>query len=60
LFGGMGSIIGTVIGAFIPAILRNGLIIGGITSFYQQVLVGSILIIAVYMDQRRRKAEERM
>jgi ribose/xylose/arabinose/galactoside ABC-type transport system permease subunit len=36
------------------------LIIGGITSFYQQVLVGSILIIAVYMDQRRRKAEERM
>jgi ribose transport system permease protein len=60
LFGGMGSVIGTVIGAFIPAILRNGLIIGGITPFYQQVLVGSILIIAVYIDQRRRKAEERM
>lgn len=60
LFGGMGSIIGTVVGAFIPAILRNGLIIGGITPFYQQVLVGSILIIAVYLDQRRRKAEERM
>ena len=60
LFGGMGSIIGTVVGAFIPAILRNGLIIGGISPFYQQVLVGSILIVAVYIDQRRRKAEERM
>jgi ribose transport system permease protein len=60
LFGGMGSIIGTVIGAFIPAVLKNGLIIGGITPFYQQVLVGAILLVAVYVDQRRRKAEERM
>jgi ribose transport system permease protein len=60
LFGGMGSIIGTVIGAFIPATLRNGLVIGGINPFYQQVLVGAILLAAVYFDQRRRKAEERM
>jgi ribose/xylose/arabinose/galactoside ABC-type transport system permease subunit len=60
LFGGMGSIIGTVIGAFIPATLRNGLVIGGINPFYQQVLVGGILLLAVYFDQRRRKAEERM
>jgi ribose transport system permease protein len=60
LFGGLGSIIGTVIGAFIPATLRNGLVIGGINPFYQQVLVGGILLAAVYFDQRRRKAEERM
>jgi ribose transport system permease protein len=60
LFGGMGSIIGTVIGAFIPATLRNGLVIGGINPFYQQVLDGGILLLAVYFDQRRRKAEERM
>ena len=56
----MGSIIGTVIGTFIPAMLRNGLVIGGINPFCQQVLVGAILIAAVYFDQRRRKAEERM
>jgi ribose transport system permease protein len=60
LFGGLGSIIGTVIGAFIPATLRNGLVIGGINPFYQQVLVGGILLLAVYFDQRRRKSEERM
>lgn len=60
LFGGLGSIIGTVIGAFIPAVLYNGLIIGGIDSFWQQVAVGAILVVAVYIDQRRRKAEERM
>ena len=60
LFGGMGSIVGTVIGAFIPAILSNGLIIGGVQSFWQQVAIGAILIAAVYLDQRRRRSEERM
>ena len=60
LFGGMGSIIGTVIGTFIPAVLSNGLVIGGIQPFWQDVLIGFILIIAVYIDQRRRSTEERM
>lgn len=60
LFGGMGSIVGSVIGTFIPTVLRNGLIIGGINPFWQQVTIGAILIVAVYIDQRRRKASERM
>ncbi len=60
LFGGTGTVIGSVIGTFIPAVLRNGLVIGGIQPFWQQVLIGAILIIAVYVDQRRRAAEERM
>lgn len=60
LFGGMGSIVGSVIGTFIPTVLRNGLIIGGINPFWQQVAIGAILIVAVYFDQRRRKASERM
>lgn len=60
LFGGMGSIVGSVIGTFIPTVLRNGLIIGGINPFWQQVTIGAILIVAVYFDQRRRKASERM
>jgi ribose transport system permease protein len=59
LFGGIGSIVGTVVGAFIPAVLGNGLIIGGIDPFWQQVAIGAILVAAVYIDQRRRKAEER-
>ncbi|HEY8447366.1 MAG TPA: ABC transporter permease [Thermomicrobiales bacterium] len=60
LFGGTGTVIGSVIGTFIPAVLRNGLVIGGIQPFWQQVVIGAILIVAVYVDQRRRAAEERM
>jgi ribose transport system permease protein len=60
LFGGMGSIFGTMIGTFIPSVLSNGLIIGGIQPFWQDVLIGIILIMAVYVDQRRRRAGDRM
>lgn len=60
LFGGMGSIFGTVIGTFIPSVLSNGLVIGGIQPFWQDVLIGVILILAVYVDQRRRRAGDRM
>lgn len=55
LFGGRGSIIGSLIGAFIPAILTNGLIIMRVDSFYQLIAVAIILIIAVSIDQQRRK-----
>jgi ribose transport system permease protein len=59
LFGGVGTIFGTVIGAFIPVILLNGLTIVNINSFWQQVVVGAILILAVYVDQRRRQRNSR-
>ena len=56
LFGGYGSILGTVIGVFIPATLQNGFVIIGIQPFWQQVVVGAVLITAVYVDQQRRAA----
>ncbi len=56
LFGGYGSILGSVIGVFIPATLQNGFVIIGIQPFWQQVVVGAVLIAAVYVDQRRRAA----
>jgi ribose transport system permease protein len=59
LFGGVASIFGTVIGAFIPVILTNGLTIININSFWQEVVVGAILIAAVYVDQRRRQRNSR-
>jgi ribose transport system permease protein len=59
LFGGVGSIFGTVIGAFIPVILLNGLTIVNVNSFWQEVVVGAILILAVYVDQRRRQRNAR-
>jgi ribose transport system permease protein len=57
LFGGIGSILGTVFGVFIPAVLQNGFVIVGVQAFWQQVAVGAVLIIAVYLDQLRRSRQ---
>ena len=54
LFGGIGTILGTVFGVFIPAVLQNGFIIVGVQPFWQQVAVGIVLVAAVYLDQVRR------
>ena len=54
LFGGVGTMLGTLVGVFIPAVLRNGFVIVGVQPFWQQVAVGAVLIIAVYLDQLRR------
>jgi len=59
LFGGVGTIVGTVIGTFIPAVLRNGLVILGIQPFWQQVVVGAMLIGVVYLDHLRRRARQK-
>jgi ribose transport system permease protein len=55
LFGGIASIVGAVVGVFIPAVLRNGFVIVGLSSFWQQIAVGVILVAAVYIDQQRRR-----
>ena len=59
LFGGVGTVIGTAIGVFIPAVLQSGFIIIGIQSFWQNVAVGAVLIGAVFVDQLRRRSRER-
>jgi ribose transport system permease protein len=59
LFGGSGTMFGTVVGVFIPVVLASGLVIVGVQSFWQQVMIGAILIIAVYFDQLRRRARSR-
>jgi ribose transport system permease protein len=59
LFGGIGTVLGTVVGVFIPAVLQNGFVILGVQPFWQQVAVGAVLIIAVYIDQLKRRAQER-
>lgn len=59
LFGGIGTVIGSVVGVFIPAVLENGFVIVGVEPFWQQVVVGAVLILAVYLDQLRRRARYR-
>ena len=59
LFGGVGTIFGTVVGLFIPAVLQNGFVIIGVQPFWQQVAVGAVLVGAVYIDQLRRASAVR-
>ncbi|WP_406688930.1 ABC transporter permease [Saccharopolyspora sp. ID03-671] len=56
LFGGIGSILGSVIGIFIPAVLDAGFVMAGVRPFWQPIAVGAVLVAAVYLDQRRRRA----
>jgi ribose transport system permease protein len=59
LFGGVGTILGSAVGAFIPTVTQNGLVIKGVQPFWQLVLVGATIILAVYLDQIRRRRASR-
>lgn len=50
LAGGKGNMLGTIIGAFIIGILNNGLNLIGLSSFWQQVAIGCVIILAVFLD----------
>ncbi|MDR7149379.1 ribose transport system permease protein [Hydrogenophaga palleronii] len=55
LSGGVGTISGTVIGAFVIGILRNGLNMAGVSAFTQQILIGLVILLAVWIDQMRHR-----
>jgi ribose/xylose/arabinose/galactoside ABC-type transport system permease subunit len=53
LFGGAGTVIGTVIGALIIAVLTTGLVMLNVEAFWQFIVVGTVVIVAVLIDQSR-------
>jgi ribose transport system permease protein len=53
LFGGAGTVMGTVIGALIIAVLTTGLVMLNVAAFWQFIVVGAVVIIAVLIDQSR-------
>jgi fructose transport system permease protein len=55
LFGGRGVILGTLIGAVVVGVLRNGLTLMGVSSVYQVLITGILVILAVAIDQLSRK-----
>ena len=55
LFGGRGTVIGTLIGAIIIGVLRNGLVLMGVASIYQVLITGILVILAVSVDQLARR-----
>ena len=55
LIGGEGSLTGTLIGALIMGVLRNGLNLLGVSSFLQQIVIGAVIIAAVLIDTVLKK-----
>jgi ribose transport system permease protein len=59
LFGGVGTMVGTVIGVFIPAVLKKGFNITHVQDYWQMIAVGAVLVAAVWFDQQRRRSRNR-
>jgi fructose transport system permease protein len=55
LFGGRGAILGTLLGALIVGVFRNGLALAGVAALWQEFAIGTLIIIAVAIDQWLRR-----
>ena len=55
LTGGIGTVSGTLIGAFVIGILRNGLNMTGVSAFVQQIIIGLVILVTVWIDQLRNR-----
>lgn len=58
--GGRGRIFGTIIGAFVIGILSDGLIMMGVSSFWQTVIKGLVIVLAVVIDQAQSRLQARV
>lgn len=59
LFGGQGTVIGTLIGALIIGVLRNGLNLLGVSSFIQQIVIGTVIIGAILLDTNLKQMKNK-
>ena len=55
LAGGKGKIFGTLIGAFIIAVIQNGMNLTGVQSYTQKVVLGTVLLLAVLLDMMKKR-----
>ena len=60
LFGGSGTIIGTVLGAFVIGFLSDGLVLVGVSTFWQLVVKGGVIILAVIIEQAQQRLQARV
>lgn len=59
IMGGSGSVFGTVLGTILWAVLKNGLIIAKIPTFWQKIVMGIVILVAVSIDIINRRRQER-
>ena len=58
--GGIGTIGGTFVGAFVIGVLNDGMAMCGVTEFWQNVIKGAVIILAVVIDQYQRNLQAKM
>src|SRR5215218_8054357 len=58
--GGLGTLGATITGALVIGILSDGLVMMGVSSFWQMVIKGLVIIIAVVVDQAQRRLQQRV
>lgn len=56
LVGGRGSVVGTLVGILLLGIIANGLVLLNVSSFWQRIVVGAALLLAITLDEARRRA----
>jgi erythritol transport system permease protein len=60
LMGGRGSILGSLIGAFVIGVLSDGLVMLGVSEFWQMVIKGAVIVLAVAVDQLQSRLQARL
>jgi ribose transport system permease protein len=58
-FGGVGTVLGTLVGALIMGVLRNGLNLMNVSAYWQTVVIGAVIVAAVWVDVLRQRAAEK-
>ena len=58
LAGGAGTMAGTLIGALIMGVVRNGLNLLNVSAYWQKSAIGAIILAAVFLDVARRRAQD--
>lgn len=59
LAGGRGTILGTIVGAFVIGVLRNGMLLENVSPFWQMIITGLVIVLAVIIDQVQQRLQER-
>ncbi len=60
MMGGIGTIGGTIVGAFVIGVISDGMVMCGVSEFWQMIIKGLVIIVAVIIDQFQRKMEAKM